>query len=309
MTTRPLVTIGLPVYIGARFLAECLDSLRAQTYEHLDVVISDNASTDESLAICRRYAEVDPRIRVVAAAQNLGSAWNHNRVRGHARGEYFKWVGADDVVAPRFVEACIDALEAQPDAVLAFPLSVIIDDRGQEIGRTTGRLAVTERDTSARFAALLSPWTASHNPFYGVVRRSALEGVRPLGAFLANDRCFLAELAIAGRFVQVEEFLMYRRTHAEHRVRTRLLEQQLLIPTDNRPFRAREWIVLRENLRSIARAQVDAATKLRLTAALSSWVASRRSNLYYECREFAGETLRPLLRRRRTLVEDQADVA
>jgi glycosyltransferase involved in cell wall biosynthesis len=309
MMARPLVSIGLPVYNGERFLAGCLDSLLAQTYSDLEVVISDNASTDGTLAICERYAALDPRIRIFRSNENRGGAWNHNRVRELSGGEYFKWCGADDVIAPRFVEACVAALELEPAAVLAFPLSVVIDDHSQELRRTTDRLPLSGDNVAVRFGALLRSWSTSHNPFYGVVRRAALDRTRPLGAFLANDRCLLSELAIAGPFLQVEEYLMYRRLHAEHTARTRLLEQRLLNPHDDRPFRAREWIVLRESLKSVAHASLDAATKLRLAGVLSSWVVKRRMDFYYECRELAGETLRPMLRWGHTLVEDQDDVA
>jgi glycosyltransferase involved in cell wall biosynthesis len=77
---RPRVSIGVPVFNGERFLAETLDSLLNQTFSDLEVVISDNASTDQTEEICRAYAAHDARIRYYRNDVNRRAAWNHNRV-------------------------------------------------------------------------------------------------------------------------------------------------------------------------------------------------------------------------------------
>ena len=106
-----LVSIGLPVFNGERFLRASLDSIVTQTYGATEIIIADNASTDSSVAICEEYAARDPRIRLLRGEVNRGAAWNHNRVLQEAQGEYFKWGAADDVMAPRFLECCVAALE------------------------------------------------------------------------------------------------------------------------------------------------------------------------------------------------------
>src|SRR5205085_12376943 len=132
---------------------------------------------------------------------NRGVAWNHNTVLSLANGSYFRFCGADDLLAPRFIEACLAALIDHPDAVLAFPLSVVIDDDGVETARTTERMPLASADPVVRFRALLRSWKATHNPFYGLMRTAVLRAARPLGAFLANDRCLMTELALVGPFV------------------------------------------------------------------------------------------------------------
>ncbi|WNC86000.1 glycosyltransferase family 2 protein [Thermosynechococcus sp. QKsg1] len=89
------LSIGMPVYNGAKFIREALDSLLAQTFTDFELIISDNASTDETEAICREYAAKDKRIRYVRQAQNLGAAANFKYVLDEARGEYFMWAAAD----------------------------------------------------------------------------------------------------------------------------------------------------------------------------------------------------------------------
>jgi glycosyltransferase involved in cell wall biosynthesis len=310
MIDTPLVSVGLPVYNGERFLRGCLDSLLAQTHANYEIIISDNASTDTTPCIIESYAARDERIRVVRAKRNLGSHWNHNHVRELARGEYFRWAGADDLIAPRFLEACVTALQETPTAVLAFPLSIVIDESDAPIARTQNRLPLDSPNPVVRFRSLLRSLDATQNAFYGLLRRRYIDCARPLGPFIANDRCLLTELALMGPFVQVEEFLMYRRKHRENTTRNVGQEQRLLTPTDARSFRAREWTVLRKNLAAAARARVNAGTKLGLLRAMSTWVVNERGEFLGECRELASQTVRRMRGRRwsqRTL-GDESDV-
>ena len=113
---RPRVTLGVPVFNGGPFLPETLDSLLNQTFSDLEVVISDNASTDRTEEICRAYAARDPRVRYYRNDVNRGAAWNHNRVFELARGEFFKWSAADDLCAPEFLTLCVAALDRDPAA-------------------------------------------------------------------------------------------------------------------------------------------------------------------------------------------------
>ncbi|MEM7757352.1 MAG: glycosyltransferase family 2 protein [Cyanobacteria bacterium P01_A01_bin.40] len=77
---NPLISIGMPVYNGANFIREAFDSILSQTYENFELIISDNASTDETEKICREYMSQDSRFRYYRSQQNLGAAWNFNRV-------------------------------------------------------------------------------------------------------------------------------------------------------------------------------------------------------------------------------------
>jgi glycosyltransferase involved in cell wall biosynthesis len=127
-----LVSIGLPVYNGERYLAQALDSLLSQSHENLEILIADNASTDASEAICRDFAARDPRIAYHRHPRNLGAAANYNFVFRRARGAYFRWAAHDDICMPRLVERCVAALEAAgPSAVLAYPRTRLIDAEGR----------------------------------------------------------------------------------------------------------------------------------------------------------------------------------
>src|SRR5450759_3059115 len=118
MPGLPLVSIGLPVYNAERYLSRALDSLLAQDYPNVELIVSDNASVDGTEEICRSYAQRDARVHYDRADRNMGAIWNFNRVFELASGEYFMWTAHDDLRDRRYVSACVAALRARPDAVL-----------------------------------------------------------------------------------------------------------------------------------------------------------------------------------------------
>ena len=90
------VSIGMPVYNGEKYIREALDSLLGQSFTGFELIISDNASTDGTEAICQQYAAKDSRIRYVRQPVNLGALDNFTFVLDEARGGYFMWAAADD---------------------------------------------------------------------------------------------------------------------------------------------------------------------------------------------------------------------
>jgi glycosyltransferase involved in cell wall biosynthesis len=208
--SAPTVTVALPVYNGETYLAEALDGLLGQTYTDFELVISDNASTDGTAEICRRYAERDPRIRYVRQPANVGAVPNHNLLLPLARGRYFKWVGHDDLYEPRLLERVVEAIEAHPEAVLVNVWDGVVDEEGH---RTVVRYPLDTANPSPhlRFRSVLR--ANGGNDFYGLFRTASLRRVRPLGSYLHSDRAYMGELTMNGPFHQVPEVLFYRREH------------------------------------------------------------------------------------------------
>src|SRR3989442_1198286 len=97
---KPLVSIGLPIYNGERYLRQALDSLLSQAYENFELIVSDNASDDATPEICAAYAARDARIKYFRAPTNMGAVWNFNRVFELAGGEFFMWAAHDDLWHP-----------------------------------------------------------------------------------------------------------------------------------------------------------------------------------------------------------------
>lgn len=115
------VAIGLPTYNRPDLLRKAVESLQAQTYRNLDILISDNASPDSRVrTTIEQLAAHDPRIRYLRRPRNEGPAANFKAVFRDADAPYFMWASDDDLWDPHFVERCLGLLDAHPDAQMAF---------------------------------------------------------------------------------------------------------------------------------------------------------------------------------------------
>lgn len=118
MPNTPLVSICIPTYNGARWLGEALESALAQSYSPLEILVADDASTDDTLALARSYS--DPRLRIVAGEQNRGLVGNWNRSVELARGEWVKFLFQDDLLRSDCVAKMVAAGESAPNVGLVF---------------------------------------------------------------------------------------------------------------------------------------------------------------------------------------------
>lgn len=129
----PLISIGMPVFNGAEYLHEAITSLLRQTYGNFELLISDNASVDETEIICRRFAEADRRIMYFRQSCNFGASNNFQYVLDMANGRYFMWAAADDIWAPNWLESLLDIHLANPMITGAIGKVKIIDQDGLPI--------------------------------------------------------------------------------------------------------------------------------------------------------------------------------
>jgi glycosyltransferase involved in cell wall biosynthesis len=220
----PLVTIGMPTYNGARFLAQSLDSLLSQDYPNWELVISDNCSTDGTEAIARAYAQRSDRVRYVRQEANLGYSANFNRVLALARGTHFMWAADHDLWGPGLVSRCVAALEADPTAVLAYPQSLLIDENGTVIEEMDDQIDLGHASALHRYKRLI--WRLHNcNMIYGVARREALVAAGGFPDVFGADHVVLARLVLQGPILTVGGHLYLRRqnrpleTADEHRAR------------------------------------------------------------------------------------------
>jgi len=216
-TTPPRVTIGLPVYNGERFLPAALKSLLSQSYADIEIIVSDNASTDRTWAICEDFAAQDRRIRLLRNAANIGATANYNRLVDSAHGAYFKWAAHDDNCRPDFIAECVAALDAAPSAVLSYPSTVVIDGAGSVITNYRDGLHLPSLDAAERLRTYLKMnflrQQGMCNPIFGVVRLDALRRTRLIQNFIGSDRILLAHLTLLGGIIELPSYLFERRVH------------------------------------------------------------------------------------------------
>src|SRR5438093_1034374 len=112
---RPRVTVGMPVYNGGEALRRVLESIAGQTYKNFNLVISDNASTDETENICRELSNSDKRVIYIRQPKNIGAEANFDFVLAKADTEYFMWAAADDVRSSEFIERNVEFLDRNLD--------------------------------------------------------------------------------------------------------------------------------------------------------------------------------------------------
>jgi glycosyltransferase involved in cell wall biosynthesis len=212
----PLVSIGLPIYNGARFMREAVDSILAQTFTDFELIVSDNASTDGTQAIGEAYAAADARVRYYRNDRNMGASYNYNRVTELARGKYIRHAAHDDVLAPENVERCVAVMEADDAVGLCYPQMSRIDEDGAVIDTYANSLHLRDPDPVVRWRRFhrLCDDGSMCDPVFGLFRGSVLRATPVLGRFAAADVVLLAEVALRGQIHEVPEVLFFERWHA-----------------------------------------------------------------------------------------------
>ncbi len=207
---NPRVTALVPTYNGAEFIMRTLDSLAAQTWSNLEILIGDDRSTDDTLEVVRRFAERHPGTRVLERDANLGWLRNSNDLMARADGELMFFAFHDDVVATTYVERLVAALAGNERAVLAFS-DMIVHELD---GRTNHHVFDQLQDITGaveRGRVMIRRKGDWWVPNRGLFRASAFAevgGIHPneRGEYSA-DWTWLLSLALLGEFVRVPEVL------------------------------------------------------------------------------------------------------
>jgi glycosyltransferase involved in cell wall biosynthesis len=226
--TTPLITIGVPVYNGANYLRDALASIARQTLQDYCVIISDNASTDETPQIARDAAAADPRITYKRNDVNIGGNCNWDKVFEYCTTPYFVWIGHDDMIAPEFLATCLEKLETSPDVVQSACRTEYIDGKGTPIslnaatGFYEAPFLVTphpaERDHLAESDDPVARWRDffpwySRSYVHGLMRTDVVRRTGMMGPRFNGPNLFLCELALRGRFHMCDKPLLLRRFH------------------------------------------------------------------------------------------------
>lgn len=210
----PLVTIGIPTYNRADgFLKQALQSALRQTYPHLEIVVSDNCSSDHTEEVVAQFS--DPRIRYFKQPRNIGANNNFNFCVEQARGAYFLLLHDDDLIDADFVEACMRPLKVGTEVGIIRTGTRLIDGKGKVLRETpneVGGLSTTD---------FLLGWYDRKTALYLCSTLFNTRRLREIGGFASRSNLYqdvVAEVKLAARFgrLDVREVKASFRRHADN---------------------------------------------------------------------------------------------
>lgn len=290
-TKRPL-TLGLFIYNGESHVREALDNILAQTYGDFELIIADNASTDETGDICRDYAARDPRIRYHRQPRNVGQGPNLNWVFEQSSTRYFKWVCHDDRYSPTFLERCVEVLDRDPGVAVSHTDTGFIDQHGGQLRYDSEqRIHVDFRGLEVtvdaphicegarpedRFRDVLHKANGCFH-IYGVIRSDMLRKVAWRKNYFGHDKVILAELALLGRFQQIDEILFFKRLRQGQSLDYGTKELAMLVNPDVYSGNAK-MLMLRDYFAAVRRTPLNARQRLHMYWTLARLV--RRPSLF-----------------------------
>ncbi|MFI6321260.1 glycosyltransferase family 2 protein [Nonomuraea sp. NPDC050556] len=207
-----LVSIGIPVRNGADRLEAAVRSVLAQDHADIEVVISDNDSTDDTEEVCRELARQDSRIAYYRQSRNLQVIGNFVEVLNRSRGEYFRWLGDDDILEPTYVSRSVEPfLDDDRLILVTSDMTYTAGDGSIHQPQYRGKGMLSD-DPVDRLDELWDVVTTEHHgldPLYGLMRRDRVAAVpRPL--MIREDEVYATMLALTAPWGHVPEMLAHR---------------------------------------------------------------------------------------------------
>lgn len=274
--TKPLVSIGLPVRNGARLLPEVLRSALSQDHQDVEVVVCDNASTDDTEQVCRQAARDDPRVIYHRHPTDVGLLNNFVATMRRARGDFFRWIGDGDTLDPTYVSRCLAAFRQDERRVL---VTTQIGYVGPDRATATARYEGTDLSSThplTRFREILLLLNESYlliDPLYGMMRRATIAGLPRVNGY-REDQLLAVRLALAGPWGHVPDVLAWRRQEPEGAV---AVARKLGVPRWQ--IHLSTALLCRDLLRLVQRGDLDPATRRRARIAIVRFYARRHQRV------------------------------
>lgn len=191
----PLVTIGIPTYNRAKLLRRTIESSLGQDYDMIEVIISDNASTDDTQSICQELCNKDARVKYIIQQSNIGASANFADVLKRATGKYFMWLGDDDWIDNSYISHCVTLLETYPDLSLVSGTPIYYQNG---IKPYQGKMFdLLENSWIVRVANYYAR-VADNGMFYGVMRTTEVQQIT-VPNVMGGDWHLLANIVSTGK--------------------------------------------------------------------------------------------------------------
>lgn len=212
---KPLVSIGFYIWNGAACMRDALDSLLAQTFTDFELIISDNASADDTQTICEEYVKRDSRIRYIRQKENIGGYANADFVRHEARGKYFMWASHDDAWDKHFIEKCLGKFKEDQDAIGVFS-RFDSDESGRAAEIEPQKFFSPSKDLYERLKKYITLQCSDGKVFalYSLWRANVLTDFIDKEGY--SDISWVFKQLFLGHILLVDEVLFHRREIAKH---------------------------------------------------------------------------------------------
>ena len=252
----------MPVYNSEQWISDSIESILSQTFSDFELVISDNASTDETEEICREFSVKDERVRYYRNDCNIGASDNYNAVFNYSVGEYFKWASSNDICKDTFLASCIEVLDERPDVVLCYPKTRLFDGDLSNAKDYEDGLHLIDESACARFSGIVDRM-GLNNVMNGVMRSEVLRRTALIKTFFSSDVSLMSELTLYGKFFEVPEYLFYRRMDEESATKLKSEEEVLkhYDPELKNPMLFQNWKINLEYIKAIGRAPLGFSEK------------------------------------------------
>lgn len=202
----PKVSIGIPTYNRSGSLMRTLNSVFNQTYQNLEIIISDNASTDATQKMCQEFCEADKRIKYIRQPYNRGANANFVAVLSHATGNYFMWLGDDDWIDKAYIYECLKILTERPEYSLVCGIAKYYTNR--KVSHWGERLNLLQ-DLGYLRVLLYYAKLSGNGAFYGLMKKADLDCLT-LRNVMGGDWLIVAGIAFLGKFKTLESVSIHR---------------------------------------------------------------------------------------------------
>jgi glycosyltransferase involved in cell wall biosynthesis len=202
----PLVSIGIPTYNRSTLLRRSIDTALQQDYPNIEVIVSDNASTDDTEIICKLYCEQDKRFKYIRNPENLGPTANFAAVMNAASGEYFMWLGNDDWLDTNYVSTCLDELTS--DSGISLVSGTPRYYRNGQFVHTGKTFNLSQAAAWRRVLGYFAK-VDDNGMFYGLMRTSQIRQLE-INNLLGGDWLLIAALAFTGKIKVFPEVSVHR---------------------------------------------------------------------------------------------------
>lgn len=208
---KPLVSIGIPAYDEGKYISDTIESVLSQTYNNIELIISDNCSTDDTTQKVKEIQVKYPEVRLVEQKKNIGAIQNFNFLKKEAIGDYFMWLGGHDIILPNYVEECLALFEKNSELILVYSKAKFFSQNKESYQNRDAHadLKTIGLDPVNGAMKVLNPslCTAIHGVFDAKKGKTNLLRNIPIGP----DNVFLFEIALLGEFDEVNDYLYFRR--------------------------------------------------------------------------------------------------